>query len=163
MLLLTGLRKRDGMHRLYENDDLVVFWNSDKCFHAKRCVHGSPGTFNPGKKPWIDLRHAESKEIWQAISECPSGALSCIYRHEIDVVMDEEGGRSVAFDGDKEIGECNFETNEDVWNIYHTGVSSDYKGKGIAKRLVYKVLEAAEKKCMNIEASCSYARKVLES
>ncbi|WP_196808592.1 GNAT family N-acetyltransferase [Butyrivibrio sp. AC2005] len=151
------------MHRLYENDDIVVFWNSEKCFHAKRCVHGSPGCFDPKRKPWIDLKQAETKEIWQAISECPSGALSCLYRHEIDVKMDADNCRSVAFDGDKEIGECNYRVNEEGWNIYHTGVQDDYKGKGIAKRLVYKILEEAERNCVEISATCSYAKKVIES
>lgn len=28
------------MHRLYANDDISVFWDSDKCFHAKKCVTG---------------------------------------------------------------------------------------------------------------------------
>ena len=27
------------MHRMYENEDMVVFWNSDKCIHAKRLVY----------------------------------------------------------------------------------------------------------------------------
>ena len=129
------------MHRLYESEDLVVFWNSEKCFHAKRCVHGSPKTFDPKRKPWIDLRNAESKEIWQAISKCPSGALTCIYRHDIRVVIDADKCCSIAYDGEKEVGECNYKAMENVWNIYHTGVNPDYQGKGIAKRLVYKVIE----------------------
>ncbi len=150
------------MHRLYESEDLVVFWNSEKCFHAKRCVHGSPKTFDPKRKPWIDLRNAESKEIWQAISKCPSGALTCIYRHDISVVIDADECRSIAYDGDKEVGDCNYKVTENGWNIYHTGVNPDYQGKGIAKRLVYKVIEEAERNCAEIRATCSYAKKVLE-
>lgn len=150
------------MHRLYENDDLVVFWNSDRCFHAKQCVHGSPGTFDPNRKPWIDLNIGKTSEIWQAISKCPSGALSCIYRHDIDVRMDPENNRSVAFDGDKEIGECDYHVTPDGISIFHTGVSREYQGKGIAKRLVYKVLEHAEHQKQKVTASCSYARMVLE-
>lgn len=150
------------MHRLYENEDLVVFWNSDKCFHAKKCVSGSPKTFCPGQKPWINLGNAETKEIWQAISQCPSGALTCAYRHDIDVTLDPENFRSVATIDGKEIGECNYQITGNEWNIYHTGVSSEHQGKGIARRLVYKVIEAAERKCVNVVARCSYARKVLE-
>ena len=56
------------MHRMYENDDIVIFWNSEKCFHAKQCVHGSPRTFNPNRKPWICLDGSDTKEVWQAIS-----------------------------------------------------------------------------------------------
>lgn len=150
------------MHRTYENEDIVVFWNSDKCFHAKRCVNGSPKTFCPGQKPWINLNNADTKEIWQAISQCPSGALTCLYRHGIDVTFDSQNCRSVATDNGKEIGECTYQPSENGWNIYHTGVSSDYQGKGIAKRLVYKVIEEAERRCTDVTATCSYARKMLE-
>lgn len=149
------------MHRTYENNDLVVFWNSEKCFHSKRCVTGSPKTFDINRKPWIDLGQAESSEIWQAISKCPSGALKVIYRHDIEVKMDTENHRSAAYDGDKEIGECEYSADENGWCIYHTGVRDSYEGKGIARRLVYKVLEASERAGATLTATCSYAVKVL--
>lgn len=149
------------MHRLYENENLVIFWDSDKCFHAKRCVHGSPETFDPKRKPWIELGKAKDSEIWKAISECPSKALTCVYRHDVDVKMDEAACRSVAFDGDREIGECEYQKTGDGWNIYHTGVRPEYEGKGIAKRLVFKILEESERQKERVSASCSYAKKVL--
>jgi predicted GNAT family acetyltransferase len=65
-------------------------------------------------------------------------------------------------DGDKIIGECEYQVTEKGWNIYHTGVRPEYGGKGIAKRLVYKVLEEAERSCAGTMASCSYARKILD-
>ncbi len=34
--------------------------------------------------------------------------------------------------------------------------------RSIAKRLVYKVMEQAERDCVNVTATCSYARKVIE-
>ena len=150
------------MHRLYDNEDIVIFWNSDKCFHAKRCVHGCPGVFNPGSKPWINLSGAETKEIWQAISQCPSGVLTCLYRHDIDVTLDLNDHRSIAIDDGSEIGECCYQVTESGWDIYHTGVSPDYQGKGIAKRLVYKVLEEAERNDIKVTATCSYAKKLLD-
>ncbi len=149
------------MHRMYENKDLVVFWNSDKCYHAKRCVTGSPKTFDINRKPWIDVTIADNAEIWQTVSACPSGALKVLYRHEIDVAFDADNHRSVAYDGDKKVGECDYRDNGDSWVIYHTEVDPNYGGKGIAKRLVYKVIEAAEKSKKAIEATCSYAVKVL--
>lgn len=103
---------------------------------CKKCVSGSPKTSRPGLKPWINLNNAESKEIWQAISMCPSGALSCLYRYNIEVTLDRENCRSVAVDNGKEIGECVYQITDGEWNIYHTGVSLEYQGKGIAKRLV---------------------------
>ena len=130
---------------------------------------------------------APTAQIWQTVSQCPSGALSCVYNHDIRVIFDEERQCSLALDGDKEIGECCYETdagdgrtNEAVsgsgsadepaggenhtaaWTIVHTGVRPEYEGKGIAKRLVYKVTEEAEKRKIAVIPVCSYAAKVLK-
>lgn len=149
------------MHRLYENDDIVILWNSDRCQHAKACRHGSPETFDPTRRPWIQLGNAENAKVWKAVENCPSGALSILYRHGIEVVMDPDNCRSIARDGDRVIGECEYQASPSGWCIYHTGVRPEYEGKGIAKRLVYKVLEAAEKQSIAVSATCSYAAKVI--
>ena len=149
------------MHRIYENDDIVVFWNSEKCFHSKKCVTGSPLTFDPMRKPWIDVTKDKNSNIWQTIETCPSGALSCAYRHGIDVKMDEINSRSMACDGNKEMGECCFSRDNNGICIYHTGVNPAYEGKGIAKRLVYTILEYAERNKLEVSATCSYAKKVI--
>lgn len=112
------------MHRLYENNDLVIFWNSDKCFHSKKCVTGSPKTFDINRKPWIDVTLADNAEIWQTIQKCPSGALGVAYRHGIDVVMDVEHCRSIALDGDREIGECDYDVTPNGWNIQQLAVGT---------------------------------------
>ena len=85
------------MHRLYETNDIVVFWNSDKCRHAKRCVTGSPRTFDITRRPWIDVTLAPTPEIWQTVSSCPTGALTCVYTHDITVELHEDECRSVAY------------------------------------------------------------------
>ena len=149
------------MHRLYENNDIAVFWDSEKCRHAKRCVTLSPKTFDITRRPWIDVGLAPTAEIWKAISECPTGALTCVYTHGVRIELDEDSCRAVAFDGDKKIGECCYDVTKDGWNIYHTFVSPEYEGKGIAKRLVYKVVEAAEKSKANVIPTCSFAVKTL--
>ena len=148
------------MHKTYENDDLVVFWDSDKCFHSKVCVTGCPEVFDINKRPWINIDNADNKKVWQTIEKCPSGALGCLYRHGIDVAMDIDNCRSLAYDGNIKIGECDYQKNGDGWNIYHTEVSSDYEGQGIAKRLVYKILEEAERNKNVVTATCSYAKGV---
>ena len=149
------------MHRLYENEDITVFWNSDKCRHAKRCVYGSPSVFNKEKRPWIDISAAPNAEIWQTIEKCPTGALTCTYNHGIKIVFDEERECALALDGDSEIGECCYEAGPDGWTIYHTGVHPEYEGKGIARRLVFKVLEEGERRKMSVTATCSYAAGIL--
>ena len=156
------------MHRLYEYGDIAVFWDSEKCRHAKRCVTGSPKTFEFERRPWIDLTQAPTAEIWQTIEKCPTGALSCTYTHDITVELDMDECRSIALTAPdpvsggpgEQIGECDFKITQDGWVIYHTEVSPGYEGRGIAKRLVYKVVEAAEKNKAGIIPTCSYARKV---
>ena len=150
------------MHRLYENEDLVVFWNSDKCQHARKCVESSSKTFDFARRPWIDLSKADNPVIWQAIQKCPSGALGCVYKGEVEVKLDRDKSQSVACDRDKQVGECNYRVSGDEWEIYHTGVMPEYKDRGIAKRLVYKILEAAERNGAKVKATCSYAAKLLQ-
>lgn len=150
------------MHRLYENNEIVIFWNSAKCFHSKNCIQNSPKTFDITRKPWIQLGNAENTEVWHAVEQCPSGALSILYRHGIEVRIEPEYCRSVAYDGDKLIGECDYQESDSGMCIYHTEVDPTYGGKRIAKRLVYSVLECAERKGVNVTATCSYACKIIE-
>ena len=151
------------MHRTYENEDIAIFWDSEKCYHAKRCVGSSPKTFDPGRRPWIDPGQADTAEIWQAVSKCPSGALTCVYKHEIRVEFDSDGNRSVALLGEDMIGECDYQEKEDGWEIYHTGVEPEYEGRGIAKRLVFRVVEEAERQKKKVIPVCSYAAKILKA
>lgn len=149
------------MHRLYENEDITVFWDSDKCRHAKVCVHQSPAVFNKDKRPWIDIGGAPTPQIWQTVSQCPSGALTCAYNHDIKIIFDEARKCSLALDGGKEVGECCYDESPGAWSIVHTGVRPEYEGKGIAKRLVFKVTEEAEKRKLEVVPVCTYAVKVL--
>ena len=151
------------MHRLYETDDISVFWNSDKCRHARKCVTGCPEVFDFKRKPWIDLSQDETQRIWKTIKQCPSGALDIIYNHEVMVKLDKDNSRSTAVDEEGQIiGECDYHESDDAINIYHTEVKLEYGRKGIAKRLVYKVFEEADRECKKIVATCSYAAKTLE-
>jgi len=150
------------MHRLYSNEDITIFWDSDKCRHAKVCVHQSPKVFNKDNRPWISINGASSAEIWKTVSQCPSGALSVVYNHDVRIEFDEVRQCSLALDGESEIGECCFEESPDAWTIVHTGVRSEYEGKGISKRLVFKVVEEAEKRKVKVVSVCSYAAKVLK-
>jgi len=77
----------------------------------------------------------------------------------IQIIFEKENKRAVAYDEEKQIGECDFEIIKDTYNIYHTEVSNDYQGQGIASRLVDCVVENAKKTNMKITATCSYAKK----
>ena len=149
------------MHRSYNNEDITIFWDSDKCRHAGKCITGSPDVFNFNKKPWVDLSQAENPAVWETVKQCPSGALDILYNHDIDVKTDAEGARSIALDAGTVIGECDYIETPDAFQIVHTEVAPAYGGKGIAKRLVYKVVEEAERKQKTVVPLCSYAAKVL--
>ncbi len=42
------------------------------------CFKGLGEVFNPQRRPWIDMTHADTEKIKQQIKQCPSGALSYI-------------------------------------------------------------------------------------
>ncbi len=149
------------MHRTYIKDELAVFWDSEKCFHSRRCVGSSAKIFDPLRRPWIDLSQAEMAEIWECVSKCPSGALTCAYTHGIEVRFEEDLRRSAAYDGGKLVGTCLYREDTEGWSILSTHVDPSCGGQGIAKRLVYSVTEAAERRRQKVLPVCSYAVKVL--
>lgn len=70
--------------------------------------------------------------------------------------------KSVAYDDNIQIGECDFIEIENCWNIVHTEVDNSYQGRGIARKLVEKVIENAKENNKKVIAECSYAKKILE-
>ncbi len=95
------------------------------------------------------------------IDRCPSKALLYELLNPISIVFEEELDRSAAFDRGKMIGECEFDVLDDKWVITHTGVREAYEGKGIARKLVLKVIEAARAKGVKILPVCSYAKRLM--
>lgn len=59
-------------------------------------------------------------------------------------------------------GEINYRGNQEVWTITHTGVRPEFRGGDIARTLVHHVVEAAREAGVKLDATCSYAVKVLE-
>ncbi len=74
----------------------------------------------------------------------------------------KEQNKSVAYDDNIQIGECDFIEIENCWNIVHTEVDNFYQGQGIARKLVEKVIENAKENNKKVIAECSYAKKILE-
>ncbi len=79
----------------------------------------------------------------------------------IRFVYEPGQNRSAAYDGDCEIGECQYDVSGKKWIIYHTGVNPAYGGQGYARQLVNLVGDAAEAAGVEIISTCSYARIVL--
>ena len=82
----------------------------------------------------------------------------------INIIFNKDTRRAIALDDDIQIGLCEYDIEEDAsWNIFHTFVDSKYQGQGIARRLVENIMEnAASSKC-KIRATCSYAKKIINS
>lgn len=81
----------------------------------------------------------------------------------IEIKFEKENKRAIAIDKDIVIGECDYIENEKYINIVHTEVGENYKGQGIARKLVECVINNVNKYNKNIIADCSYARKIIEN
>ena len=60
----------------YTNGDMTVVWKPELCEHSGLCARGLPDVFNPRRRPWIELHHADSATVIGQVEKCPSGALS---------------------------------------------------------------------------------------
>ncbi len=65
------------MKRVYSNDKITVFWDSEKCVHSGNCFSHLPEVFKPMRRPWVIIDAADAEEIKKTIDKCPSGALTC--------------------------------------------------------------------------------------
>ena len=148
-------------YKTYENEDIQVFWKPRLCQHVGECARGNYNVFNPQRRPWVDVMQAPASEIADIIDRCPSKALQYVLLNPISIVFEEELDRSAAYDRGKLIGECEFDPTGDKWVITHTGVREAYEGKGIARKLVLKVIEAARAAGVKISPVCSYAKKMM--
>ncbi len=62
--------------RHYTNGEVTVVWNPEICRHSGICARGLPRVFDPKRRPWIELDHADTATITAQVDRCPSGALS---------------------------------------------------------------------------------------
>ena len=161
---MNNIKKETKKQRYitYKNDDIKVFWNPKLCQHAGKCFQGNKEVFNPTQNPWINLSKAPAKEIAAIIDMCPSKALQYELKISISVVFEENLNRSAAYKDGNLIGECEFDVNDNKWNIVHTGVRPAFEGQGIARRLLNKVVEQARLRNVKIVPICSYAKRVME-
>ncbi|QUY65442.1 (4Fe-4S)-binding protein [Helcococcus kunzii] len=61
--------------RVYETDELIVYWNAKICKHSGNCVKGASEVFDVKKRPWINLKNASAEKIMSVIDTCPLGVL----------------------------------------------------------------------------------------
>ncbi len=80
----------------------------------------------------------------------------------IKIIFDKSKNKSIAYDNNIQIGECDFVELKEGWNIVHTEVDNSYQGQGIARKLVESIVENAKKYEKRVVADCSYAKKIIE-
>lgn len=80
----------------------------------------------------------------------------------ITIRFENYRNRAVAYDGDREVGECTFTRSDSRWVIEHTEVDPLYNGSGIAGKLVDEVARNARETGVKILPLCSYARKRMQ-
>lgn len=80
----------------------------------------------------------------------------------IEIRYEQEKNRSAAYDGEKQVGVCQYEVLQDKWVIFHTHTDPEYGGQGIARKLVECVAEQAMQSGVQLGATCWYAKKVLD-
>lgn len=66
----------------YEGEKITVYFDSEICQHAAKCVKGLPEVFNVKARPWISPDQADEKKVAEVIHRCPSGALKYMYKGE---------------------------------------------------------------------------------
>ena len=66
---------RDIIKR-YTNGEITVIWQPSICVHSGICARGLSQVFDPRRRPWIVLEHADTETIVKQVESCPSGALS---------------------------------------------------------------------------------------
>jgi uncharacterized Fe-S cluster protein YjdI len=69
-------RERRGPAREYTNEAITVYWEPEYCIHTAACITGLPDTFDPGRRPWVDISTATADDIARVVQRCPTGALN---------------------------------------------------------------------------------------
>jgi uncharacterized Fe-S cluster protein YjdI len=62
--------------RKYTNREITVYWKGDACVHASYCYRELIEVFDPGRRPWVDMKGASTERIIDTVNLCPTEALT---------------------------------------------------------------------------------------
>ena len=82
----AGVPRTKGEVRVYESDDIRVFWDATRCVHTGICLSKLPSVFALERRPWVDVAGADAEEVAATVRACPTSAL----RYEGLRIPDEE-------------------------------------------------------------------------
>ncbi|MFL1012968.1 (4Fe-4S)-binding protein [Flavisericum labens] len=69
----------------FTNGEVTIVWKPESCIHSGICVKGLPKVFRPDMRPWIKIDGAESEDLINQVTQCPSGALSYYVNAHVNV------------------------------------------------------------------------------
>jgi uncharacterized Fe-S cluster protein YjdI len=71
----AGEPSTTGPTRVYENDEIRVFWDATRCLHVGKCLQALPEVFDSLRRPWIEIDAAAPDAVAKTVLICPTGAL----------------------------------------------------------------------------------------
>lgn len=68
----------------FSNGEITVSWDPEKCVQSGVCYTRLRRVFNPLRRPWVNMKGADTDQIIEAVSKCPSGALSFAWNEVLE-------------------------------------------------------------------------------
>ncbi|MBN1970240.1 MAG: (4Fe-4S)-binding protein [Candidatus Delongbacteria bacterium] len=127
-------------YREYNNGEIIVTWQPEKCNHSEVCFRTLPRVFKPRKRPWVEIGGATSEVIIETVLACPSGALDLKFIDDQLKLKYEKKGETMSVEI-KMIKNGPFVVNGNITikdgegNILHTGERSTLCRCGASKKM----------------------------